>query len=328
MKILLAVTLLVFFLASVQGGITVVRAVCDFGNGVGLSGSVDILQTADGITLDFSGVSDSDTVLSELHNAIHIHKLGFDDSADETCDASFTSGHFNPVENYGEMSCVNGYFDAADLSTLMWEQPAVLAGANGILGRSLVVHNTDGARVGCCNIELSVQGDLLGEAPGYDISAVCGPVTLSQNDTHFWLSTEEASVVIMPVQRRSDCVNATGLATLDLAVDAPLIFNVDEESLMGNYQWAGTSMQFAVDGGEVSCCTVVIKTAVANCPEVATPCDTAVSPCIYDPTAEMTSAAMTSAEMTSAAMTSGGDEETGFSVSVLASVGLLFAALF
>jgi len=261
---------------------------------------------------------------------MHIHKLGFD--LGETCDATFTSGHFNPVENYGELSCVNGYFDAADIGSLMWEQPAFLSGAMGIFGRSIVVHNADNARVACCNVECNTEGTLIGTAPEYDLEARCGPVTMGQNATHTWIETTEVSVSMISVQRSADCINATDEFPLVVTPDQPVFFLVEESSIMGiSFQLAGTSIQYSIDDGEPNCCLVVLKTAVTNCPDADTPCDTAVSPCIFDPTSPMSSmgsmGSMGSSMQENSMSDAGASEETDFSVSMLASIALLIAAL-
>jgi hypothetical protein len=306
-------------------------AVCNFDEGVGLSGSIMIETTAEGIFLDFSGVTDPDTVLTANNNEVHIHKWGFNTYTNENCDAIATSGHYNPILNYGEPSCYNGYFDSVNVSDLMWDHPAYLTGAMGILGRSIVIHKEGGARVACCNVELSGTDITGAAAPDYDVEGECGIFAIDQNSTHFSLSNIEGDDYFFTFfDNTADCAAAVGSlnATMTNLIPAfqTMYRPIDEMSLIGPNQVAGTAMAISFDGVEFSCCTVVVKTAGVNCPADATPCDICVP---MDGTTEEMMMSSDEMMMSSEMMSSDGmSTDSDVSVSVLVSIALLFVSLF
>lgn len=133
--------------------------------------------------------------LKELNAAggYHVHQFPVTDG----CGASSTGGHYNPTGasgtcNSSAVARSNNNCEIGDLSgkhgslsigsvvaTSYWDQYLPLFGDESILGRSIVIHNTNGARVACADINF-MGVTLNSRATFVDPQPVTGSITLTQ----------------------------------------------------------------------------------------------------------------------------------------------------
>jgi len=144
------------------------RASCSFDNfdNINLiSGRVDITYDGQLTTFDVQLTGNLTEVLPDDNNTIHIHQVGLDGTSTSCLN---TLKHYNPIINYGELAAVYGFIPQTGTHKFT-SNTVKLEGSYNILGRSLVVHNSTGQRIGCCTIVLT-EDKITSPVSGYSQS--------------------------------------------------------------------------------------------------------------------------------------------------------------
>jgi len=201
-------------------------------------------------------------VLTAINN-MHIHQFGLHKSA-TTCDKA--GGHYNPELNYGELTGLYGTISDTGMKTIT--APMVkLDGPFNILGRSMVVHNSSGYRVGCCTITLAEIDGALSDNGYTDSKLEC----MEQFTYTFNSTTGTGSVANVNggtnytshIHNFGNCSNYA-----DIIYTFPTFTESMEWSLASTkiFQWAGRSVvrHTTEDLAVVDCCRVVHVSAQTN----------------------------------------------------------------
>jgi len=277
------------------------KAYCSFDdfakiNKIGGWISIQYVDTT-GTTLDVNLVSNG--ALNPVGNNMHIHQFGLDGWSASCNDAG---GHYNPMVNYGEISGLYGTLNDTGMMTYMASM-VKLDGDYNILGRSIVVHNSTGARVGCCTIALSdISGDIT--SGWHDAKVACR----EQNFTYSFDSANgnitnnlgDGVNYTAHVHKLGNCSNYQ-----DIYYSFPTFTNGIQWSLANNtniFGWAGRAIvrHNTSDLSQVlGCCQVIHLAAQTNINNTYVP--TAAS----NTTGSTTGAATTTGATTTGATTTG-----------------------
>jgi Cu/Zn superoxide dismutase len=241
---------------------------------------------------------------------MHIHQFGLDKWSTSCNDAG---GHYNPIVNYGEISGLYGTINDTGKMTYMASM-VKLEGDYNILGRSIVVHNSTGARIGCCAILLSeIDGDI---TTGWAASNL---TCREENFKYSFVSPAgDVTNVLMDNVNYAAHVHKLGNCSnyMDIVYTLPAFNNSMQwnDDTMKIFAWAGRTIvrHNASDLAQIfGCCQVIHRTAQANINNT------------YVPTEAATTAAATTAAATTAAATTA-KSTTGSSVNFVVSLLILF----
>jgi len=140
----------------------------------GIAGTITLAQDSTDEASETTVLVDFSTVPGTTPHKYHVHALPTDIADPEDC--SLVGGHYNPLSldldspTYGdgddatfEVGDLSGKHGTLDLSAatrvLYMDTNLPLSGTNGVAGRSIVVHDVDGSRLACANINHAVDED-------------------------------------------------------------------------------------------------------------------------------------------------------------------------
>jgi len=219
-------------------------------------------------------IQDPQSKFAPTGNQIHIHQYGINNE-ETSCGAPVTGLHYNPVLNYGELSGYYGYFTPETLMTFTFTitHDVEFFGEYGILGRSLVLHHSDGTRLGCCNIAIHNLDDGEGIpkkiAPSAIAAGKCGPAIFYQNtsDHDAIINSDDAELNMWVLSDYICTDQVPGAVSIHLNPDQELTVGwsmngIDDKQMFpfGGLKFLYSHNNYTVDG----CCCWIHKYAQPN----------------------------------------------------------------